>query len=307
MAEWIKLHRGLLDSYAFANPVSLKVWLWILLKTNYKTTFIPIKVGKGAITVKVERGQFIYGRFRAEEELSLDGSMVYRLLKKFEELGQIKIDSNNQYSLITVCNFDSYQSKNENFEKQKENERKTNEKQTENEWKANESDMNQIRIRHEHSIEGLESIESIEEIEIKSKIFEEKNQEDMIVLEMIRVWKIYNPKYLEDKENDYTSCLQMAYKIARVKGWKESDVINFKKLDTVSSWEKIMAFVAHDNFLKKFPLKTLNNNFQMVVQKIQVEKNLQKDVTETKQVIPEMSEEEKLKAMVNWANNQNDN
>lgn len=148
MSDWIKIHRSILESYAFANPVSLKVWVWMLLKANYKTSFVPLKIGKGTISVKVERGQFIFGRFKAEEELNLDGSMIYRQLKKFEELEQIKVESNNQYSVITICNYEFYQSKSDK------NEQPTNNLRT-----ADEQQMNKTRTAGEHSIEELEVIE----------------------------------------------------------------------------------------------------------------------------------------------------
>lgn len=148
MSDWIKIHRSILESYAFANPVSLKVWVWMLLKANYRTSFVPLKVGKGVISVKVERGQFIFGRFKAEEELNLDGSMIYRQLKKLEELEQIKVESNNQYSIITVCNYEFYQSK---LDK---NEHPTNSERT-----ADEQRTNKTRTANEHSIEELEVIE----------------------------------------------------------------------------------------------------------------------------------------------------
>jgi len=113
---WIKIDRGLMDSYCFANANHLKIWIWMLLKANYKKTYANLKIGKGTTTIMVSRGQFLFGRMKAEEELGIDGSIVYRVLKKFEELSQIKIDANNQYSLITICNYDSYQNNNQDEE-----------------------------------------------------------------------------------------------------------------------------------------------------------------------------------------------
>jgi hypothetical protein len=99
----------------------------MLLKANFKKTFASINIGRGTATVEVNRGQFIFGRFKAEEELDMNGSLIYRALKKFEELEQIIIETNNQYSLITICNYDSYQSNNSGSEQQTNNERTMNE------------------------------------------------------------------------------------------------------------------------------------------------------------------------------------
>lgn len=151
MSDWIKVHRSLLESYAFANPVSLKIWTWMLLKANYKDSYVPIKSGKGTLSIQVKRGQFLFGRFKAEEELNIDGSMIYRQLKKFEDLEQIKIESNNQYSIITVCNYDFYQGVNNKNEQPTNSQRATDELPMKNERTAN-----------EHIQEELESKEEIE-------------------------------------------------------------------------------------------------------------------------------------------------
>jgi hypothetical protein len=69
----------------------------------------PIKIGQGIHTVLLKRGQMIFGRNKAEEELSISGSKIYRSLRKFDNWGMLKIQANSHYSVITVCNFDSYQ------------------------------------------------------------------------------------------------------------------------------------------------------------------------------------------------------
>jgi len=154
MSDWIKIHRGILDSYAFANPVSLKIWVWMLLKANYKASFVPLKVGLGVSSIKVERGQFIFGRIKAEEELSISGSTIYRQMQKFEDLGQIKIDVNSTFSIVTVCNYDTYQSKKDNSEQQLNSNRTAIEQQ-----------LNNDRTPIEHIKEELESKEEIELIQ----------------------------------------------------------------------------------------------------------------------------------------------
>lgn len=162
---FIKIDKEILNSYCFANPNHLKVWIWLLVKANFKSGFCPLKVGKGFITVKVERGQLLFGRFKAEEELSLDGSMIYRILKTFEEQEQIKVESNNQYSLITICKYDVYQNNNTEDEQPKNNQRAANKQPTENKRVANELDMNTSK----EELEGIEEIEDISTDAKKSK------------------------------------------------------------------------------------------------------------------------------------------
>jgi hypothetical protein len=108
---YFKVHRGITRSQVFSHPLALKIWIWCLAKASYCERFISVKIGKGSTSVKILPGQFIFGRFKAEEELNIDGSTIYKWMQKFEssEFGMISIESNNQYSIITLCNWDEYQ------------------------------------------------------------------------------------------------------------------------------------------------------------------------------------------------------
>lgn len=107
----IKLFRSILESQVFAHPIALKIWIWCLCRATYKKRYFPLKIGKGFITVELLPGQFIFGRFKAEEELGIDGSTIYKWIQKFasEEYEMITIESNNQYSIITICKWSEYQ------------------------------------------------------------------------------------------------------------------------------------------------------------------------------------------------------
>lgn len=106
---FILLSRKLLDSDVFASQKLLKIWIWCMLKANYKDKAIPLKVGKGETVVKVKRGSFLFGRHKAEDELFIDGSTIYKAIKKLEQMDMINISSNNQYSIISICNYETYQ------------------------------------------------------------------------------------------------------------------------------------------------------------------------------------------------------
>jgi len=106
---FILLSRAILDSDVFASQKLLKIWIWCLCKANFKDRSAPLKVGKGETVIRVKRGSFIFGRFKAEEELFIDGSTVYKSMKKLQEMNMINIESNNQYSIVTICKYDEYQ------------------------------------------------------------------------------------------------------------------------------------------------------------------------------------------------------
>lgn len=111
MEGYIQLHRQLLDSYQFSNPNMLKMWIWMLLRANHKKSVISLKVGKKYTDVVVDRGQFIFGRTKASSELEMDESAIYRMVKKLEFQNAITVKSNNQYSIVTICKYDTYNKK----------------------------------------------------------------------------------------------------------------------------------------------------------------------------------------------------
>ena len=128
---FIFLHRSLLESEVFASQNTLKIWVWCLLKANFKSKYVSLKVGKGERAVKVERGQFIFGRLKAEKELAIKGSTIYKNIQKLERMGNISIKSNSQYSLITIDNYDTYQNRS-NHKEQPSNSQVTSKEQVSN-------------------------------------------------------------------------------------------------------------------------------------------------------------------------------
>lgn len=116
MEGYLKLYRQIIDSEIFASPNGLKIWIWCLCKASYKEKHMTIQIGRGESIVKLEVGSFLFGRFKAEQELDLSGSMIYRWIKRLEDLGMIKIISNSHYSIITICNWETYQENNSESE-----------------------------------------------------------------------------------------------------------------------------------------------------------------------------------------------
>ncbi len=110
MAGWIKLHRKLKNSLVFDNPDLLKVWIWCLLKATHDDYIQMI----GLQEVELEKGQFIFGRKVAANELKMSESKTYRLIKKLETMQNLNIKANNKYSIITIANWELYQSDSNN-------------------------------------------------------------------------------------------------------------------------------------------------------------------------------------------------
>ena len=53
--------------------------------------------------IKLNYGQFVFGRFEFAKEIKVEPNSVYRYMKKLEKMRIIKIENhNNQFSIITV-------------------------------------------------------------------------------------------------------------------------------------------------------------------------------------------------------------
>lgn len=158
---FVKLYRGLIDSKVFANETTLKIWVWCLLRASYKDRTISLKIGKGSVFVHLKAGQFIFGRHRAEEQLGIRGQTVYRWLQKFETeefSNMVNLEVHNQYTIVTICNWDSYQIEETESEQPKNNQRT-----------ANELAKNNLCTSKEHKQERIESIERIEDTNVSIK------------------------------------------------------------------------------------------------------------------------------------------
>lgn len=108
---YVKLWRKSMDNRIFSNPDLWKVWTWCLMKANHKNNWMSIKTGRGFTEIKVEKGQFIFGRNTAAKELDMKPSTIWKRMLKLETVGNLNIQSNKVCSIITICNWESYQEK----------------------------------------------------------------------------------------------------------------------------------------------------------------------------------------------------
>jgi len=122
---FIKIHRKILDSRVWQNPVILKVFLYCIMKATYKERWVGISTGKGSSEILLEKGQFVYGRNAAGEELNMSPSSVRNNLEKLAKWGMINVKSKTHYSIVSVVNYSDYQDINEEEGQPKDNQRTT--------------------------------------------------------------------------------------------------------------------------------------------------------------------------------------
>ncbi len=139
MEGWIRLHRKILD-----NPIVCKdsdtiaIWLYLLLNATYQEIPATFK-GKKII---LKKGQLITGIISISEKLVINKNKVQRTLKCFESDKQIEQQTSNKNRLITILNWEMYQSDDKQNDKQMINKWETNDKQSDNKQEYNKKEKN---------------------------------------------------------------------------------------------------------------------------------------------------------------------
>lgn len=120
---WIKLHRKFLDSPIFANMHLCRLWIYCLLRANWKDSkwLVPGTLRE----IKVPAGSFLTGREslyaalypdrdRDGRKIKYDSKptsmTVWRWAEALEAMDCIKLENMfNRCTLLTICNYTTYQ------------------------------------------------------------------------------------------------------------------------------------------------------------------------------------------------------
>lgn len=98
---WISLYRKFVKWQWYKNANIKSVFMHLVLFANHKE-----ENWRGII---VKRGQLITSRETLSDDLGLSIQQIRTCLSKLESTNEIKIETTNRYSLITVINYDKYQ------------------------------------------------------------------------------------------------------------------------------------------------------------------------------------------------------
>lgn len=127
---WVKLHRQITDWEWYTDGNTFRVFLHLLLNANHKDGR-----HKGIV---VKRGQILTGRKVLASALGLSERQIRTALSKLKTTGEIDQQKANKTtksgSIITLCNYDSYQDgddiNDQETNKQTTKKRPTNDQQT---------------------------------------------------------------------------------------------------------------------------------------------------------------------------------
>ncbi len=98
---WISLYRKFINWKWYKNANVKSVFIHLLLNANH--TEAEWK------NIKVLRGQMITSREHLAKDLGLSIQQIRTCLSKLESTNEIKIETTNRYTLVTILNYDKYQ------------------------------------------------------------------------------------------------------------------------------------------------------------------------------------------------------
>jgi hypothetical protein len=190
---YVKLWRKSLDSQVFQNDELWKLWCLCLMKANHKENFVGID---GIIEpIKVSPGQFITGRFSLHKDYygtskkNKSPLTVWRWLLKLEKMENLNIKTNNKYSIVSIINWPTYQSKANTFEQQ--NEQQMNNRRTTDEQQMN-TNKNDKNVKNDNNTSR--EIQDLSTTAVISIPLIKKDGEFHITREMINEWEDTFPR-----------------------------------------------------------------------------------------------------------------
>lgn len=140
MSGWIKLHRSILDWEWYSDANAMRLFVHIMLTCNH--------VDKRWRGVIVPAGSRIVGTEKLANETNLTRQQVRTSLKKLESTSEITIKSTNKYTLVTLMNWESYQSTQDEPTSKVTNNQPSNNQQVTNKQPTNNHNLRKKEVKN---------------------------------------------------------------------------------------------------------------------------------------------------------------
>lgn len=101
MSGWIKLHRKLLNWEWYSDINTTRLFIHLLLVANRQP-----KSWRGLV---IRRGQILTSRAKLSEETGLTDRQIRTSLTRLKSTSELTIHSTNKETVISLCNYDTYQ------------------------------------------------------------------------------------------------------------------------------------------------------------------------------------------------------
>ncbi len=124
MEGWIKLYRKFSDWEWFNISEMVHLFIYLLLNANHEEG-----TWRGII---IKRGQILTGLNTLNEKTGISIRSLRTCLDRLQKTKEIDRQTTNKYSLITICNYESYQGNDITTDKQPDKQPTSNRQATDN-------------------------------------------------------------------------------------------------------------------------------------------------------------------------------
>lgn len=111
MSGWIKIHRAIQEHWIYQDPTKYWWWTDMLFLASYKDNRVVVKNQ----LIDIKRGQFLGSLSFFTKRWNVSKDKVINFLKLLELDGMILKKSDKNLTLITICNYESYQDLSDNI------------------------------------------------------------------------------------------------------------------------------------------------------------------------------------------------
>lgn len=105
MSGWIKIHRDIAKHWIFKDAEKFKWWMDMLFLASYEGN----KTNVGSKIVEIKRGQFIGSLSFFMKRWGVGKERIINYLRLLQSDGMIDKVSDKNITIITICNYESYQ------------------------------------------------------------------------------------------------------------------------------------------------------------------------------------------------------
>ncbi len=176
MVGFVMLHREFLDWEWYQCPTVSRLFIHLILKVNF--------IDKKWQGVVIKRGQIVTSTNHLSSELKLSVQQIRTALSKLENGNYIVKKTTNNYTLITLVNYEKYQSSNYNSNKRT-NTPKANQQLTANIPSTTTKKRNNTKNINNETIEArLETF--------KKQVFEHSQYSNKILSDFFNFWSELN-------------------------------------------------------------------------------------------------------------------
>lgn len=111
MSGWIKIHRDIAEHWIFQDAEKFRWWMDMLFLASYENN----RVNVGNRILDVKRGQFLGSLSFFVKRWGVSKERVINFLRLLQSDGMIDKKSDKNITLITICNYASYQDVTDNL------------------------------------------------------------------------------------------------------------------------------------------------------------------------------------------------